>query len=132
MSPVSNQSVPNQSTRNLQQQIDDLSRQIQQLRIELRAVTLLATNQHSQHSHVREATTPAAPHRLDQQGNQIRVGDIVHFRPSGTFGTSRHRARGVIVSFTPKRIYIRRETDSSRNPQQVLRNSSSVTLITRG
>ena len=112
----------------IQQQIDDLTEQLKFLQADLNSLV----EQEQQHSNDEFlAVEPrSGRHQFDQDGNAIYANDIVSFRPPGTRSGSAIQTRGVIVRFTAQRVYIRRENDQRKKPQEILRDPAHTRLIT--
>ena len=113
---------------NLQQQIDELTAQLQNLQAQLDDLPE-DQQQPTHHTANRSASETQRRYQYDQDGQSIFVQDIVLFRPSGTRSGSTLRVRGVITRFTAQRVYIRRETDNRITPQEILRDPAHVKLI---
>ena len=113
-------------TRTLQQQINELTVQLNALQADLQAIT----NRPEAQPEEPTFTQPRPQrHQFDQQGIAIYIGDTVLFRPPGTRSNSTQRIRGIIDSFTAQRVYIRRETDHRPTPQRILRDPAHTRLV---
>ena len=62
----------------------------------------------------------------DGNGLPLTIGDIVLFRPPGETTT---RIPGVIVSFTPKKVYVIRKSDQQQPPRKILRDTAHLILL---
>ena len=111
----------------IQQQIDELTKQLKTLQADLD--NLVDEEQHRNGPEFQSPVLRQERHQFDQDGNEIYVHDIVLFRPTGTRPGSATRIRGVIVRFTTKRVYIRRENDTRKKPQEILRDPSHTQLV---
>lgn len=114
---------PTEQTRNLQAQIDDLTAQLSVLRADLQDLT------NQQDSPTTERDRSNDPHQFDQNGHSIFIGDTVLFRPPGTRSGCTIRTRGIITRFTAQRVYLRRENDNRRRPQEILRDPAHTRLV---
>ena len=113
---------------NLQQQIDELTTQLQNLQAQLNNLSE-DQQQPSNHTANRGIREVERRQQYDQDGQRIFVGDTVLFRPSGTRAGNTFRVHGIITRFTPHRVYIRRATDIRTQPQEILRDPAHIQLI---
>ena len=111
----------------IQRQIDHLTAQLKLLQADLNSLV-----EQEQRRGVPESLSPGPRlerHQFDQDGNEIYVRDTVLFRPPGTKSGSATRIRGIIVRFTAQRVYVRRENDTRKKPQEILRDPSHTRLV---
>ena len=111
----------NDQKRDIQRRIDELTALLNELQTDLNNIT--------DSDNTTTSNRGSEPHQFDQNGDAIYIGDIVLFRPPGTQTGSTIRVRGIVVRFTAQRVYIRREDDTRRKPQEILRDPSHTRLV---
>ena len=99
----------------LQTQIDELTQQLHQLQADLSSLPP-------------PSPEPSSTY-YDKNGLPLTIGDKVLFRPSQTSSKSKRRVPGIIISFTPARVYVRRVEDLRDPPQKLLRDPAHITKV---